>query len=391
MMGMKILTMDDFNFSGKRILLRVDINSPVVNGVVQDSQRIRSHAETIKELMSKGARLIILAHQGRLGDKDYTNLEQHAKLLSKHVGKEVKFVADVYGKKAIEQIRKLRNGEALLLDNVRSVKVEKEKLKPEEFAKTDYIKALSSEADVFVNDAFSVSHRSQASVVGFTELPAIAGRVMVKELNTLKGIEKSEKPFTLIFGGAKPEDRFKLIKKCGFDFVLTGGIIADLFLIANGKKLGKSDELIDKNYKDFLPAAKQLLSEKIKMPTDFAVDDNGRREISIKELPIDKDLEDIGSRTIEEYKKIISRSKTILVGGTMGVVEKNSMQKGTVEILKAVADSDAFSILGGGHAEESLEKFGIPANKFSYISLAGGALVAYLAGEKLPGVEILKR
>jgi phosphoglycerate kinase len=388
---MNILTIDDFDFSGKRVLLRVDINSPVVSGIVQDSPRIKAHSETIKDLMSKGARIIILAHQGRPGDKDYTGLEQHAKLLSSHVGKEIKFVDDVYGKKAIEEIRKLKNGEALLLDNVRSVKEEMEKLKPEEFAETAYIKALSNEADVFVSDAFSVAHRAQASVVGFTKLPRVAGRVMEKELAALEKIKKAEKPLTFIFAGAKPENRLELIEKARSDYVLTGGILANIFLIAKGHKLGKAEEIINEKYSEFLPKAEQLLNDKIKTPTDFAVDDNGRREISLEELPTDKNIEDIGSKTIDEYKKIIKKSKTIVLGGTMGVIEKKDMQKGTIEILKAVADSEAFSLIGGGHAGEAIEEFGINENDFSYVSLAGGALVAYLAGKKLPGVEILKK
>ncbi len=390
---MNILTIDDFDFLGKRVLLRVDINSPVVSGVVQDSPRIKAHSETIKDLMSKEARIIILAHQGRPGDKDYTGLEQHSRLLSRHVGKEIKFVDDVYGEKALEEIRKLKNGEALLLDNVRSVKEEMEKLKPEEFAETAYIKALSSEADVFVSDAFSVAHRAQASVVGFTKMPRIAGRVMEKELNALEKIDKAEKPLTFIFAGAKPEDRLELIEKRRDEVghVLTGGILANIFLIARGHKLGKSEEIINKEYSEFLPKAVQLLNDKIKTPIDFAVDDNGRREISLEELPVDKNIEDIGSKTIDKYRKIIKESKTIVLGGTMGVIEKKDMQKGTIEILKAVADSNAFSLIGGGHAGEAIEEFGIKKDDFSYVSLAGGALVAYLAGKKLPGVEILKK
>lgn len=386
----KILTMDDIGFAEKRVLVRVDINSPVVGGVVQDSPRIKAHAETIKELMDLGAIVIILAHQGRPGDKDYTNMEQHAKLLSKHIGKQVKFVDDVYGEKALAAIKSLKKGEALLLDNVRSIKEEMEKLRPEEFAETEYIKALTNEADVFVNDAFSVSHRAQASVVGFVNLTSIAGRVMQHELEALEKIDKPQRPLTFVFGGAKADERLKLIKRGNFDYVLTGGMLAGLFMLARGQSLGKSDDNINKNFKEILPEVKQLLSEKIKTPLDFAVDDNGRREIPLSELPADKEIEDIGSRTIDEYKKIIGQSKTIIVGGTMGVVEKNSMQKGTAEILRAVADSGAFTLIGGGHAGEVLEELGLK-EKISFISLSGGALVTYLAGDKLPGLEALKQ
>ncbi|MFH0832505.1 MAG: phosphoglycerate kinase [Candidatus Aenigmatarchaeota archaeon] len=383
-------TMDDFDFYGKRVLLRVDINSPVVDYVIQDSSRIKAHANTVRELMNMGAKVIILAHQGRPGDKDYTNLEQHAKLLSEHAGRHVTFVDDVYGKKALGSIRGLKNGSAILLDNVRSVKEELEKLSPVEFAKTDFIKTLSGEADVYVNDALAISHRANASVVGFIDLPCIAGRVIETELNALKRVENPEKPLTLILGGKKPEDRLKLVKKGYYDNVLTGGVLANMFLVARGYNLGKSGEFIENNYKGFLPTVKELENGGIKTPVDIAFDDNGRKEIGIDGLPIEKYIEDIGSRTITEYKNVIADSRTIFVGGTMGVTENKSMQKGTMEILRAVADSNAFSVVGGGHSGDAIEEFGIPKGRISYVSLSGGALFAYLAGEKLPGLEALK-
>jgi phosphoglycerate kinase len=392
---LKFNTMDDFDFAGKKVLLRVDINSPVINGIVQDSPRIKAHAETIKGLVHKRAKIIILAHQGRPGDKDFTHLEQHARILSRYVGKRITFVEDVYGFLARKSIRGMREKDVIMLDNVRMLKDEMDK-SIKDFSKTSFIRILTKEADVFVNDAFSVSHRAQASVVGFSSLPRVAGRVMERELRALGSIDKPVRPVTFIFGGAKPEDRLAMMKKKikKIDYVLTGGTIANLFLIARKTRLGKTEEFLEsKGYTDFMPAVKSLSKySKIRAPSDVAVMSHGNRvEIGIDRLPVEKDIEDIGKKTIAEYKKIINKSKTIIVGGTMGVIEKKQMQDGTREILKAVAGSSAFTLIGGGHAGEALDMFKINKKKISYISLAGGALVAYLSGEKLPGVEILRQ
>ena len=254
----------------------------------------------------------------------------------------------MYGFFAKKKIRSMKDGDILLLDNVRMIKDEMEK-NPKKIVKSSFIKTLSREADVFVNDAFSVSHRAQASVIGFSSLPRIAGRVMERELNALGSIDKPKAPVTFIFGGAKPEDRIKLIKKKikRINYVLTGGVIAELFLIARNNKLGKTEEFLNnKGYTNFLPDIKKLSKySKIKTPCDFAVMDKGKRlEIDLDKMPVERDIEDIGRKTIEEYKKIIRSSKTIVVGGTMGIIEKSQMQDGTREILTAVANSSAFTL-----------------------------------------------
>ncbi|MCS7106249.1 MAG: phosphoglycerate kinase, partial [Candidatus Aenigmarchaeota archaeon] len=238
---MEFLTLDDVQVANKTVLLRVDINVPydVEKKQIQDSERIREHAKTIKELADKKAKVVILAHQGRKGDPDFIHLDQHAKLLSKYVGKEVQFVDDIIGEKAISKIKGLKPGEILLLDNVRFLDEETEEKSSKDHAKSNLVKKLSKLADIFVNDAFSASHRSHASIVGFTEvLPSYAGRIMEKEL---KSEERALNPLGMnvfVLGGAKPDDCLNIMdyifknKPGSIEKVLTCGTVGEIFLAA---------------------------------------------------------------------------------------------------------------------------------------------------------------
>ncbi|MBI5347353.1 MAG: phosphoglycerate kinase [Candidatus Aenigmarchaeota archaeon] len=381
-------TMDDYDFLGKRVLLRVDINSPVVDGKIQDNPRIVAHAMTIKELAEKGAKVIVIAHQGRPGDKDFTNLKQHAKLLENHTGMLVRFVSDITG--VANAAESMKKGEIMLLDNVRKMEDEFS----EEPENTLLVKTLFRMADVYVNDAFSASHRPHASIVGFKNLlPCIAGRVMEVELSALKNIEESIPPVVLVLGGAKPENSIKLMEsRLNYDIALTCGIVGELFLIAKGHDLGKTRTfLTEKGFDKFLVSIKKLETEnkKIITPLDVAYDDNGRKEASVLKMPHDKILYDIGSETIGEYRSAIKHAGTVIMNGWAGMAEDKKFRKGTQELLKAVAESEAYSLVCGGHTTEFIEELKIPKSSFSHISIAGGAMLAALAGEKLPGVEAL--
>src|SRR3972149_5993782 len=213
----KILTIDDFDFKGKTALVRVDFNSPVdpESKKVLDDTRIRAHGETtIKELAQKGAKVVVLAHQGRLGDPDFTPLKQHAEILGKILRKPVKYVDDIFGGKAKNEIRKLQNGEILVLENVRTFDSETKEGTPEAHATTEFVKNLAPLADIFVNDAFAAAHRAHVSIIGFTSvLPSVAGRIMEKELVSLsKVLEKPQKPCIFILGGAKADDSLEISK-----------------------------------------------------------------------------------------------------------------------------------------------------------------------------------
>jgi phosphoglycerate kinase len=401
----KFLTMDDFQFKGKTALVRVDFNSPIDPNTkkVLDDTRIRAHGETtIKELAEKGAKVVVLAHQGRPGDPDFTPLKQHAELLGKVLGKPVKYVDDIYGKKAQKAIKALKNGEILVLENARNFPDEQKKGTPEEHAKTEFVRKLAPLADVFVSDAFAAAHRAHVSIVGFTAvLPSVAGRIMERELKALgRVLHSPEKPCVYILGGAKADDSLKIsqyvLKNKIAHHVLTGGVVGHLFLAAKGVNLGKAnmDFLEKKELMAFVPGIKELLatySGKVEVPVDLAVDEgNGRKEITVTNLPTNYPIYDIGANTIKKYGEIIGKAKSIVISGPMGVYENKEFLKGTKSVFEAVTSSKAFSLAGGGHTIAALEELGL-AKKMGYVSTAGGALIEFLMGEQLPGVVALEK
>ncbi|MDH5688689.1 MAG: phosphoglycerate kinase [Candidatus Bathyarchaeota archaeon] len=400
----KFLTIDDYEFEGKTVLVRVDFNSPVdpETKKVLDDTRIRAHGETtIRELSEKGARVVILAHQGRPGEPDFISLKQHAEMLRGIVGQPVKYVDDLYGEKAQKAIKELKKGEIIVLKNVRTFAGEQKKGTPAEHAKTEVVQNLAPFADIFVNDAFSAAHRAQVSVVGFTAvLPSVAGRIMERELKALSRVlESPEKPCVFVLGGAKADDSLRIsryvLKNDIADFVLTGGVTGHLFLAAKGFDLGKPNMgLLEKQgVLNLVSGIKELMGSypgKVKVPVDLAIEVDGkRREISVDELPTEHPIFDLGTETIEEYIHIVSNAKSIVVSGPVGVYEREEFMKGTKGILEAVANSGGFSLLGGGHTVAAVGELGL-RDKIGYISTAGGALIEFLMGEKLPGVVALE-
>lgn len=401
----KFLTLDDVKVKDKVVLVRVDFNSPVDpnSKKVLEDVRIRAHGETtIKELAERGAKVVVLAHQGRKGDPDFMPLKQHAEILSKILGKPVKYVDDVFGEKAKAAIKNLKSGEILVLDNVRMFAGETKEGTPEEHAKTDLVKNLAPLADLFVNDAFAAAHRAHVSIIGFTAvLPSAAGRIMERELKSLGRIlEKPEKPCLFILGGAKADDSLEISKyvldnKIA-DYVLTGGVVGQVFLAAKGIDLGKPnmDFLAKKELMGLVPGIKELMQkypDKIKVPSDVAVDVNGKRkELTADALPTAYSMFDVGAKTVEGYAKMIRSAKSIVVSGPMGVYENKEFVYGTKRIFEEIVDSKAFSLAGGGHTISALEELGL-AKKISYVSTAGGALIEFLMGKRLPGVVALEK
>jgi len=401
----KFRTLDDINVKGKTVLVRVDFNSPVDPQTLKvlDDTRIKAHGETtIKELTEKGAKTVILAHQGRPGDPDFITLQQHTEILSKILGKPVKYVDDLCGEQAKTAIKNLKQGEVIVLKNTRTYADEQKSKTPEEYAKSEFIKTLAQLADVFVNDAFSAAHRAHASVVGFSAvLPTVAGRIMERELKALNQVlESPKKPCVFILGGAKADDSLEIskyvLKNNIADYVLTGGITGHLFMLANGTDLGKPNmDLLEKQgVLRLVPGIKELLvtfEGKVYAPIDVAVDDNGKRkELPVSSLPTELPIFDIGTQTIKLYRQIIHKAKSIVISGPPGVYEKKEFLKGTKEILEAVAASKAFSLVGGGHTIAAVQEIGL-TGKISYISTAGGALIEYLMGKTLPAVAALEK
>ena len=396
-------TLDDFDVENKTVLLRVDFNMPLDKNTLDilDTTRIKLVLPTIKELIEKNAKIVVLAHQGRQGSWDFISLEKHARALQKLLGREVSFVDDIFKEKAKNAIQNLQSSEILFLDNVRKFDGEAEKKSAEEHAQSELIQNLYPLADLFVNDAFAAAHRAQCSLVGFTAvLPSCAGRLMEKELTTLKKIVSNpEKPSVFLFGGAKFSDVIVTIEHVlnnkTADKILLTGLPANAFLKAEGYNLGNKNEstLFEEGKPEQFEEIKKVFTQHkddIYLPIDFAVSENKmRKEIDLNELPSEHDLFDIGEKTIEKFIEILSNAKTVFLSGPCGVFENPLFMKGTKEIFTFVANSEAFSIVGGGHTVAAVEQMGI-REKISHISTGGGSLEKFMMGEKLVVVEALK-
>jgi len=405
-----INTLDDFNFRAKTVLCRLDLNSPYDRdkNILKDTTRIEAAIPTIKELSEKGAKLIILSHQG--GDLEYDNFvstSYHGQIISKLLGKPVIFLDDVCGPAARNAIANLKCGDILLLDNVRYMAQEmtlfetKLKLSPQDQAKTQIVSKLAPLADIYVCDAFAAAHRSQPTLVAFEHvLPSAMGRLFEKEYEVLSAIMSTpSKPAVFCLGGAKIEDAFDMMPKVlsgGIaDKVLASGLLGQLFYMAKGMPLGKASEdiIFKKKLNEYLDSAKELLAkypDKIILPSDFAcVKDNIRFEFLSEQLPSNYAIADIGAKTINSYKEVIKTAKTVFVNGPCGVFENSQTELGTKEILSFIAGSGCYSVIGGGDSIAAVNKYGL-SKDFSYICTGGGAMVRFLSGEELPVVKALK-
>jgi phosphoglycerate kinase len=388
---------------GKTVLVRVDLNCPLENGKITSHIRINAHAVTLKNLSDRGAKVVVLSHQGRKGSDDFVTLEQHSKILQDILGREVLFVNDMIGPVAIEAISKLTNGQIIVLDNVRHLHCETGHPR----AKGEIVYHLSPLADYFVLDALSVAHRAHSSIIGFKDkVPCFAGDVLAEELDAVDKIRQSD-DVTFIFGGSKVKDSFKVMDKWLTDGrakkILVGGALSVLLLRANGCNIGGSSEYLKESGLDkYLPAAIEMLEKydgKIHLPTDvglsFKKEEHGRQVVWERvESDVSKietgQIWDIGEKSTNEYSDIISSSKCIVMNGPLGVYELDKFSKGTKTILDSIAKTTVFSLLGGGHTLAALEKFNIDKNQFGYVSLSGKALIAYLCGDDLPGLVSLE-
>ncbi len=395
----EFLTIDDFDVKGKTVLLRVDFNAPMdPEGNILNDARIRSHIRTINDL--KEAKLVIMAHQSRPGKKDFTTMKSHAEILSRHIGRPVRYVDDIFGSYARSCIAAMEPGDIILLENVRFYSEESLDKSPKDHAGSHFVKKLLPFVDIFLNDAFAVSHRSHLSVVGFTtKIPSGAGRIMESEITNLNQGFSGARPCVYSLGGAKVDDSIGVAKNVletgSADSVLFSGIVGNVVLLAAGRDIGKVNyELVEKlGYLPYVDIAKEMIEkfgDKIHYPVDAAVNDNGRRvDCSLEEaaasgLPIN----DIGIQTIASYVNEIENAGTVILNGPAGVSEVDDFAIGTHEIIRA-ATRAGFSIIGGGHISAEVGHLGIES-QFSHISTGGGACIEYLSGTKLPGIEALK-
>ncbi|PYT67924.1 MAG: phosphoglycerate kinase [Acidobacteria bacterium] len=395
---MSKLTINDLDLKGKRVFIRVDFNVPLKDAVVTDDTRIRETLPTLRLAIAKGGRLILASHLGRPkgGPDAKYSLKPAAKKLEELLGKPAAFALDCIGPGAEAQSKALRDGEVLVLENVR--------FHPEEERNDEaFSKQLAALCDgVFVCDAFGSAHRAHASVVGITRFvrQAAAGLLMEKELAYLgKAVTNPERPFVAILGGAKVSDKIEVVENLMkiADAMLIGGGMAYTFLKADGHSIGKS--LVEDDKLDLAKRLREEAQQKkfaLLLPVDHVVGaefkpDTVAKIVSVHDTPDGWMGLDIGPKTIETYKQKLAGAKTIVWNGPMGVFEMPAFAKGTLEIAKAVADATtagATSIIGGGDSVAAVHQSRV-ANKISHISTGGGASLEFLAGRKLPGVEAL--
>lgn len=387
-------TLKDYNFKGRIALVRVDFNVPLENGIITDDTRIQAALPTIEYLISEGARVVLMSHLGRPKGKvvEELRLDPVAEMLADLLGKEVSKVDDCIGDEVMEAVDNLKDGDVLVLENTRFYPEEK-KNDPE------FSKKLASLADVFVSDAFGAAHRAHASTVGVTEfLPAVAGFLMQRELNVLGDVmENPEHPFVAIMGGAKVSDKIDVIRNLldKVDYLLVGGGIANTFIRAKGYETGKS--LVEE---DKLDLARELLKEavdkgvEIVIPSDVVVADEFSNDANMKTVKIDdipadwESLDSGGTETIEKYSQIIKEARTVIWNGPLGVFEFDKFAEGTNAIARALAESNAKTIIGGGDSAAAIKKAKLE-DKMTHISTGGGASLMFFEGKPLPGVEAL--
>lgn len=387
-------TLSDISIDNKRLLVRVDYNVPMdKNGNITNDTRIRATLPTLEYLLERNAAVIIASHLGRPKGAAVPefSLAPVAKRLSELIGREVKFAPDCIGPETEAMAKALKPGEILMLENLRFHK-EEEKNDPE------FSKQLASLAEIAVNDAFGVSHRAHASVEGITKyITAVPGFLMEKEIVFLgQAVSNPSRPFAAIIGGAKVSDKIGVIENLltKVDTLIIGGGMANTFLAAQGFNTGKSLVEADK-----IDLAKKLINQakqngvNLLLPTDVIVAekfaaDADNRPVDVENIPADWMALDIGPKTAQTYAEALAHVKTIVWNGPMGVFEMDAFAKGTERVAKAVADSGATSIVGGGDSIAALEKTGL-SSKISHISTGGGASLEFLEGKVLPGIAAL--
>ena len=392
---MKKKTVRDIDSKGKKILVRVDFNVPVdiSSGAITDDSRIRAALPTIKYLLENDARVILMSHMGRPKGKviNELRLTPVAERLSEILGKEVKTTSDCIGHEAEQSASRLGNGEILMLENLRFHVGEEE-------GSDEFARALAKLGDIYVNDAFGTSHRAHASMAGITKyLPAVAGFLLEKEVDTLSGLlEKPAHPFTALFGGAKVSDKVALLRNImnRVDNVLIGGGMAATFLKSQSREVGKS-----KIEEETVETAAELSEEakkhntRLLLPVDVvvasAIDIKAEGNIvPVDEIPQDKMIVDIGPRTVDMFSEQLRASKTVFWNGPVGIEEIPQFAEGTHALANVVAGLEATTVIGGGSTAEVINSMGL-AEKVTFVSTGGGASLEFLGGDELPGVVAL--
>jgi len=386
---------------GRRVLCRVDINLPVGrDGRIESFYKARRHLETTVEVLGDSA-LVLISHQGRVGDDNFISMEQHAEWFSERLGDRFRYVADIIGEKALETIRGLRPGEVLLLDNVRLLAEETLKADVDKLGSTIFVSRLAPLFDYFINDAFGALHRAHTSMVGFVpRLPSYIGPLVEEELGVLETILSGEESCAFILGGAKPETKIRVMRNIlasnPNSVFLLGGAIANLFLTVYGS-IPKSvaNEMMRGVSRGIIRECMEIVEaygDRIYLPRDFRMVVDGE----VVEKPVSRMSpgdrpEDIGSETVERYIDVLRGFDKVMVNGPLGIIENPLTRWGTEQILLFLAgESGMYRVAGGGHIVLALERLGV-INSFNYVSTGGGSLLTLLSGEEPPALKLLSR
>ncbi|MFB6116700.1 MAG: phosphoglycerate kinase [Candidatus Nanosalina sp.] len=383
---------DETELEGRNVLLRTDLNLPVEDGEPNKTVRFERYMETIQELADKGARTVVVAHQGRPARQDFISLEEHAEMISDELDQDVNFVQSFFGPQLGDAVASMSDGDVTLLENVRFLSEELQNVGPQQHASDYFVQNMACYFDLYVDDAFSAAHRSHGSMVGFTPLlDSYAGPVMKRELENCDMVKEKFQDGILVLGGEKPSDIIGMMEHMIEDVekVLLGGIPGELALNLRGHDLGdKKDWIKDNNFDASASELEELLEkygEKIVLPEDLRT---GSGVYNPGEVPEGEMTWDIGDKTIKTYAEAISEAEAVVMKGPMGAFEEHP--KGSKKIVGALAESDGFTVLGGGHTSSLVQRFGHELEDFSHVSIAGGAFVRYMSGEKLAAVEALR-
>lgn len=395
-------TIDDLELENKRILLRIDVNSPIhpVSKKILDDNRFRSHQNTFKAL--RNSKVTVLAHQSRPGKKDFTTTQKHAKKLSDILNRDVAYIDDIFGERARQEIREMKNGDIVFLENVRFYSEEVLERTDKKQKETYLVKKLAPLFDYYINDAFAAAHRAHPSITGFPrELPSLMGKLMQKEIKILNKMTQENGETHFVLGGTKVKDSLEvtknLLKNQEATKVYSTGVFSLLLLNAKEIDIGKTNiEFLrnEINYKKRYKEAQSLLDEypnRVELPKDVAINKDGeRKDISINEIPQEYRIEDIGIETIVDFSEKLRKAQKIVMNGPAGVFEKEEFSIGTEEIQRTAVKSDAYSVIGGGHICTAAEKCGLK-RLFDHVSTGGGALMNYFSSNELPALKSLKK
>jgi len=400
-----LLSLSDADLSGKTVLVRVDVNSPLnpVTGEFLDDARLRAILPTIRRLGS--SKVVLLAHQSRPGKNDFTSMERHAELLSVLLGRNIKFIPDVCGEVALNTIKSMKGGEMLFLDNVRGwdEEISMKNASLEELSQSEVVQKLASVADAFVYDAFACAHRNSPTICGFGPiLPSYAGVLVQREMDALgEVVDNPPRPHVVILGGVKSDDSLdiavNLLNRDVVDTIIPVGVVGNLMLWAAGNSLGYANEnYVRGSLGDAFERTWEMAEwvvenhlNKLILPTDLAIEiDSQRVALSVQDLPTEYPIYDIGIATLMSIRPAIMGAKCVLWNGPASYFEKPQFAFGTIEVLNTCVETDAFVIIGGGHTGTLVNQRGVD-EKIGHNSTGGGSCLTFLAGKSMPALDSL--